>query len=171
MCAEGAEMGRPFQVEIVESQAELEKALKHVVTASSKERLQMLYWLKSGQVNSRQALVKRLGRDQATITRWLKKYKDGGLKRLLEVKQAPGKAPLVSGSALERLKQRLFDPQGFHSYGEIQQWLATELGLNIAYKTVYQLVRYKLRAKLKVARPQSLKQHPESLSHFKKNSP
>jgi len=85
---------------------------------------------------------------------------------LLEVKHAPGQAPLVT-EALERLKQRLQDPQGFHSYGQIQQWLATELKLNI-YKTVYQLVRYRLNAKLKVPRPQSLKQHPESQSHFKK---
>jgi len=69
--------------------------------------------------------------------------------------------------SLERLKQRLQDPQGFHSYGQIQQF-ATELKLNIAYKTVYQLVRYRLNAKLKVPRPQSLKQHPESQSHFKK---
>jgi len=68
-------MTRPFQIEISESQQELEKALKHATTASSKERLQMLYWLKSGQVNSRQ--VAELGRNQATITRWLKKYKDG----------------------------------------------------------------------------------------------
>jgi len=63
-------------------------------------------------------------------------------------KHAPGQAPLVTGK-LERLKQRLQDPQGFHSYGQIQQWLATELKLNIAYKTVYQLVRYRLNAKLK----------------------
>jgi len=70
-------MTRPFQIEISESQQELEKALKHATTASSKERLQMLYWLKSGQVNSRQAVAELLGRNQATITRWLKKYKDG----------------------------------------------------------------------------------------------
>ncbi len=82
-------MGRPFQVEIVESQEKLEKDLKQVKTASSKERLQMLYLLKSGQVNSRQELASLLGRDQATITRWLRKYKDDGLKSLLEVKSPP----------------------------------------------------------------------------------
>ncbi len=81
-------MSRPFQIGISESQQELEKALKHATTASSKERLQMLYWLKSGQVNSRKALAELLGRDQATITRWLKKYEDGGLSGLLEVKHA-----------------------------------------------------------------------------------
>jgi len=69
--------------------------------------------------------------------------------------------PLGSNSAYKTLKD---------FYGQIQQWLATELKLNIAYKTVYQLVRYRLNAKLKVPRPQSLKQHPESQSHFKKTS-
>jgi len=59
------------------------------------------------------------------IQRW-------GCSGLLEVKHAPGQAPLVTGEALERLKQRLQDPQGFHSYGQIQQWLATE-------KTEYRL--------------------------------
>jgi len=149
----------------------LEKALKHATQASSKERLQMLYWLKSGQLTTRQAIAQRLGRDEATITRWLRKYKDGGRRGLLEVKHAPGKEPSVSGENLERLKQRLQEPQGFHSYNQIQKWLSSELGLNIAYKTVYQLVRYQLKAKLKVPRPQSSKQRPESQSHFKKNFP
>ncbi|MEH2410382.1 helix-turn-helix domain-containing protein [Nostoc sp.] len=164
-------MGMRLLIEIEESQEELEKALKYVTQASSKERLQMLYWLKSGQVTSRQALAERLGRDQATITRWIRKYKNGGREGLLSVKQAPGKKPIVQGENLERLKQRLCQPQGFHSYSQIQQWLNTELGLNIAYKTVYQLVRYQLQAKLKVPRTQSTKQHPLSQSHFKKNFP
>jgi transposase len=73
-------MSRPFQIEISESQEELELALKYATSASSKERLQMLYWLKSGQVSSRQALAKRLGRDEATITRWLRKS-DGETKK------------------------------------------------------------------------------------------
>jgi transposase len=164
-------MGLRLQVEIKESQEELEKAVKYAQEASSLERLQMLYWLKSGQVTSRSEIAERLGRDEATITRWLRKYKDGGSRGLLEVKQAPGKQPIVSGENLERLKQRLEEPQGFPSYNQIQQWLESELGLSIAYKTVDQLVRYSLGAKLKVPRPQSRKQHPESQSHFKKKLP
>ena len=164
-------MGLSLQVEIKESQEELEKAVKYADSASSKERLQMLYWLKTGQVTSRHGIAERLGRDEATITRWLSKYKDGGYKGLLEVKHAPGKKPIVTGENLERLKLRLSEPQGFQSYSQIQQWLVTELELDIAYKTVYQLVRYQLGAKLKVPRPKSRKQHPESQSHFKKKLP
>ena len=162
-------MSRPFRIEISESQEELETALKHATTASNKERLQMLYWLKSGQVSSRRSLAERLGRDEATITRWGRKYKDEGKKGLLFVKYAPGKVPIISGSDLERLKQRLQEPSGFNSYGQIQQWIHKELGFSLAYKTVYEIVHQRLGAKLKVPRPQSTKQQPESLSHFKKN--
>ncbi|MDZ8079681.1 MAG: hypothetical protein RMY36_012035 [Nostoc sp. SerVER01] len=59
---------------------------------------------------------------------------------MLEVKHAPGKVPIISGSDLERLKERLQESSGFQSYGQIQQWLKSELGLSIAYKTVYEVV-------------------------------
>ncbi|OUL31918.1 hypothetical protein BV378_01230 [Nostoc sp. RF31YmG] len=52
-------MSRPFQIEILQSQQELEKALRHATTANSKERLQMLYWLKSGQLSSRRSFAER----------------------------------------------------------------------------------------------------------------
>lgn len=163
-------MGLRLEVEIKESLEALHKALQYTKEASSKERLQMLYLLKTKQIATRRSLAKYLGRDESTITRWIRKYKDGGYKSLLEVKQAPGKEPAVSGENLERLKQKLSSDEGFQSYGQIQQWLRHELGINIAYKTVYQLVRYKLGGKPKVPRPKSRKQHPASQSHFKKNS-
>lgn len=43
-------MGRPFKLEIQESVEYLEKSLHKVRTVSQKEKLQMLWWLKSGQV-------------------------------------------------------------------------------------------------------------------------
>ncbi|BAZ71156.1 putative transposase (plasmid) [Fischerella sp. NIES-4106] len=85
----------------------------------------------------------------------MRKYKDGGRDRLLEVKHAPGKLSIVSEEALKRLKQRLQEPQGFHSYSQIQQWLIAEFQLDIAYKTVYEIVRYRIGAKLKVPRPKA----------------
>jgi hypothetical protein len=43
-------MSRPFNIEISESEAELKKQLQHEREAIAKEKLQMLWWLKSGQV-------------------------------------------------------------------------------------------------------------------------
>jgi hypothetical protein len=47
-------MANHFKVEITESLDTLKHLLKSQTTAQGKERLQMLYWLKSGQLKTRQ---------------------------------------------------------------------------------------------------------------------
>lgn len=148
-------MARPFNLEINESAEYLSKSLKNARTASEKERLLMLWWLKTGQVREQQELSQRLGRDVSTVTRWLQKYRQGGLAKLLEVKVAPGATPIIQGDILERLVEKLQCPQGFSSYGKIVEWLRCEFNLQVKYKTVYRLVRYELKATLKVPRPVS----------------
>lgn len=161
-------MARPLQLTIQQSREELEHHLDKQTTATGKERLQMLYWLKLGMVNSRQDLVKLLHKSEATITRWLGKYKHGGLTALLEVRQAPGNPSSIPPSAVAQLKQRLQQSHGFNSYGQVQQWLEQECGVSAAYHTVHSLVRYKLQAKLKKPRPKSRKQNPQAIEQFKK---
>lgn len=80
-------------------------------------------------------------------------YKSGGLTALLEVKHALGNPSSIPALAVTRLKERLKQPRGFSSYGQVQQWLEQECGVRAAYHTVHSLVRYKLQAKLKKPRP------------------
>jgi transposase len=160
-------MPRRLQIEIVESAETLEKQLKHARTASQKERLQMLWWFKTGQVSEHQQLARQLGRDPATITRWLQKYRQGGMAELLKVKSARGKQPQITPEALAGLQQQLSE-RGFTSYGEIVDWLKHEYGLELSYAVVYDWVHYRLKAKLKVPRPQSAKQDKAAVEQFKK---
>jgi transposase len=90
-------MVRAFKLEINESVEYLTKSLKNARSASEKERLQMLWWLKTGQVKQHQELSQRLGRDSSTITSWLQKYRSGGLIALLELPVAPGATPIIQG--------------------------------------------------------------------------
>jgi transposase len=87
-------MARPFKLEVQESEAELKHRLHHAGHVSETEKLQMLWWVKSGQVSQQQEIATRLGRDRSTITRWLEKYRRGGLKDLLRSTQplAPNQA-------------------------------------------------------------------------------
>lgn len=163
-------MARPFVIEIAESEAFLEKSVKQAKTGLRKERLQMLWWIKTNQIRYRQEIGERLGRSPATISRWLLLYRQGGLAALLEEKKAPGAVPQIRGEVLEKLKQRLNSEEGFRSYGEIVDWLEQECGVTLHYETVRQVVRNKLQAKLKVPRPRSLKQSPEAIPTFKKTS-
>ena len=80
-------------VTIAESAESLEKQLKNSRTARQKERLQMLWWLKTGQITQHKTLAERLGRDGSTVTRWLQKYRQGGLSELLVVRAHPENRP------------------------------------------------------------------------------
>jgi len=163
-------MARPFQVEIHESAEYLEKSLHNARTVSQKAKLQMLWWLKSGQVKQHQEVAQRLGRNRSTITRWLQQYRQGGIEELLTIKKSPGRPREIDEQMLPRLQARLAQPEGFKSYGEIEQWVQSELGKAVKYKTVHKTVRYDLKAKLKVPRPRSIKQDPDALKLFKKTS-
>lgn len=163
-------MANHLKVAVKETTEELRHRLKRAITAHSKERLQMLYWIKTGVVSTRAELAQRLERDESTIYRWLKRYQQGGIEALLTVKTAPGRVSKIPPVAIDKLKQRLSQPQGFNSYGQIQQWLKAECGVIVAYRTVHQTVRYKLNAKLKVPRPRSKNALPEVQQAFKKNS-
>lgn len=161
-------MARQLEIEITESAEYLEKTLKQARSASHKERLQMLWWFKIGQVRSHHELARRLARDPSTITRWLQKYRQQGLSGLLEIKKPPGQAPTITGEVLKLLKGELNSPEGFGSYREIVSWLNENHGLDVSYRMVHYLVRYKLACKLKVPRPCSVNQDPKAIETFKK---
>lgn len=116
-------------------------------------------------------VAQRLGRNPATITRWLQEYRQKGISALLAIKQSPGRPREIDDEMLTQLQARLAQPEGFKSYGEIKQWIQTALGKTVKYKTVHKTVRYRLKAKLKVPRPQSIKQHLQGATVFKKTSP
>lgn len=69
----------------------------------------------------------------------------------------------------EKLIEKLPEPQGEKSYGKLQLWLEKECGTQVSYKVVHDLVHYKLKADLKVPRPQSHKANEEVQASFKKN--
>lgn len=91
------------------------------------------------------------------MTRWLQKYRSGGLSRTIRNKKALAAQRKITDTAITALKEELKTGKGFASYGAIIEWLKQEHGLEIEYGTVYSLARYILGAKLKVSRPQSHK--------------
>jgi transposase len=160
-------MGRPFIIEITESEPDLKKRLQHAREAIHKEKLQMLWWLKSGQVTQQQEIGNRLGRDTSTVTRWLPKYRQGGLVELLPIPKAAGNKRKIKGEVLADLQQQLQHPAGFSSYGAIVEWLKQKQALTVEYGTVSATVRYLLAAKLKEPRPQRYQQNEQAVETFK----
>jgi transposase len=159
------------RIEIRETTVELEALLQQQSNPNLKERLQVLYLLQLPNAMSVSAIAKVIGRHRGSVQRWLSQYRDKGLTGLLETRQSSGRPMVIPAWAVTSLKRHLADPQGgFGSYTQVQQWLSETLNIEAAYATVHHLVRYRLGAKLKAARPVHAKQNLEDLEAFKQTS-
>ncbi len=139
---------------ITEALADLEAQLRRTRDPQRRRRLHLLVLLRSGEVRSRQEAALHLAVHRNTIGRWLSAYQSGGLDALLRI-ESPGAKPeqrTLSAALLAALQERL-DQEGFASYGEVRTWLAEEYAVEVPYSTLHKLVRYRLGAKLKRARP------------------
>jgi Homeodomain-like domain-containing protein len=68
---------------ITEAVENLKQRLQREHDGRTKPRLQMLYWLASGQAQRRQEVTRLLGVHRNTIGHWLARYEAGGLEALL----------------------------------------------------------------------------------------
>jgi transposase len=146
---------------IVEDSGDLRRRLHAERDPERKRRLHALVLFASGEAATRVEVARHLAVDRQTVARWLDRYRDGGLDALL-TRAKPGPAPgqrTLPEPVLAALRDRLDDQAGFGGYHKVQAWLHDEFGLRVPYKTVYTLVRYRLKAKLKVPRPE----HPKKV--------
>lgn len=144
---------------ITESAETLRRQLHAERDAERKRRLHALVLLASGEASTRADVADHLAVHRNTVTRWIERYRRGGLAGLLSVsKRGPSFGQrTVPAPVLAALQARLDESSGFSGYDEVQRWLHDEFGLVVPYKSVYTLVRYRLGAKLKVPRPE----HPK----------
>lgn len=142
---------------ILESAEELKSLMGQTTQAHQKQRLSMLYLLRSGHAKNRKQVAELLGVHRTTIGAWLSSYETGGLEKLLERRYPPGRVPAFSEEQRTSLRAALQKPQGFSSYKEIQQYIADTFGVCMKYNAVYALVHDKWKAKLKVPRKSHIK--------------
>lgn len=155
------------KIDISESAEALKAVLDQQQRAAQRRKVQVLWWLKTGQATRVDQLAALSGCHRTTVSRWLSQYRQGGLAALLKVAFKSGRPRAITGEVLAALEEELKEPEGFSSYGEVQRWLAAVQGQQVPYKTVHKTVRYRLKAKLKVPRPVSQKQIPGACESFK----
>lgn len=147
---------------IAESQEELEGLLKTNRNAQVHRRLHLLLLIRTDAVRTRTDAARHLRVHRNSIRNWLELYKEGGMEGLLRIGQGapPAEQKSLPGEVLKALQDRL-DANGFsNGYVEVRSWLKQTFELDVPYKTVHGLVRYRLKAKLKRARPRHVKKTP-----------
>lgn len=134
-----------------------------------KRRIHMLFLIKNGEVSTRKELANHIKVHRNTIGNWLSIYQSGGFDELLKIKTSgppPGQHSLPE-NILSALKERLEEPSGFSSYIEIHTWLEKNYGIKIKYRTLHQIVRYRLKAKPKVPRKSHVKKDEVQQAEFR----
>lgn len=85
-------MSGVLKINITESKEKLKKLLIEQKIGKKRERVQILYLLKTRQAETVGHLSSLTGRHRVTISRWLSQYRQGGLDNLLEIgKSSPKK--------------------------------------------------------------------------------
>ena len=108
-----------YKIEISESEAELKELLRKEKTGSGKERIQVLYLLKTKKAKTVTEAAEMLGRNRVTVQDWLGQYRQGGFEKLLSKKVITGRPRKVPQWAEKALKTRLKEKEGFDNYEEI----------------------------------------------------
>jgi len=106
-------MSGVYRLEIQESEAELKQLLRQHSEVGAREKVQLLYLLKSQQAATIKAAAQMLGRHRVTVQNWLRQYRQGGLSTLLSVKSSPGRPRSIPAWAERALSGRLQDSEGF----------------------------------------------------------
>ena len=161
-------MARPIQIIITEDLAEL-KTLARSLPSHKRDRARMLYLIKHDGIMSKFELGMALSVSPDTVQKWRDKYRKGGLELLLDDTRGGTKAAQITPAAHEKLAERLSSPTGaFRSYGEAQEWINKEFGLDMGYHAVNKYLKRRFGAKLKVARRSHVDKDPAAPAVFKK---
>ncbi|MGF1461037.1 MAG: helix-turn-helix domain-containing protein [Leptolyngbyaceae cyanobacterium] len=159
-------MSGVLHLEVQESAATLKALMDEQSDVRVRSKVQILWWLKTGQASQVSQLARLSGYHRGSISRWLSQYRQGGVAALRQRGPRSGRPRAIAGEVRQALAQELQDPEGFQSYVEVQRWLAAVHGVQVPYKTVHKTVRYGLKAKLKVPRPQAAKQSEGAVEAF-----
>ena len=106
-----------------------------------------------------------LKRGRATVARWLKAYREGGVKQLLHRGHGGGSPASLSESHQKALIEGLFSGR-WKRAKDIQMWLQAEHGIDLKLGGVYYWI-HRLKGSWKVPRPRHKDQDPEELEQFK----
>lgn len=155
------------RVVIHESVEELKVLMHQQVKSGDKERVQLLYLLKSEQAESVTHASELLGRGRVTAQRWLLRYEADGIAGLLHRLPRTGRPCEIPEAAQAELIEKLATSTGFGGYGEIQDWLKRDYNHDISYAGVHRHVHDRLKAQPKRPRPLSTEQDAQKVAFFK----
>ena len=152
-----------------ESPDALHALLRAERDAERRRRLHALVLIADGIATTRAHIAEHLAIHRNTVSRWLARYREGGIEAMLHVGTSGGRPGqrTVPTAVFAALTAQLRRREGFASYEAVQRWLDTHYGIALGYKSVHALVHRYAGGRLKVPRPV----HPKKASPRQHASP
>ena len=162
-------MGKVFEITIKESFSELKLAQRKEKNPKKKLRILSLILTKEEKFLRRVDLAKYLGVNITTLNKWTNKYKDSGLKGMLEMKSGGKRREIVPASIHKEIEDKLNDfSTPLQGYNDAVLWIKQEFGYDIKYHTLRAFMIRNFGTKLKVPRKSHYKKDEVAFEAFKK---
>ena len=163
-------MSKPKSL-IVSESIKVLSGLRKDSSPTQNKRLSMLIEIRREKdiAITKRDLAKRIGVDPNSITAWKKLYEQAGINALMADGRIGFKPSLVTAEAHKKIEQKLKDPKnGIRGYVELQDWVKSELGMDLKYITLLKYTKKHFGSKIKVARKSHVKKDAEAVTTFKK---
>jgi len=155
-------MSKPMKAIDASSLEALDKAYETSKEYHDRERLIAIRMSFQGK-NTLEQIGSILKHGRATIARWLKSYRDGGIENLLH-RDHKGRSASLSESDKKELTNKLL-PGGWKKAKDIQTWLHHERGVDLKLGGVYYWL-HRLRGSWKLPRKSHEKRNPLEAERF-----
>ena len=162
-------MASAIIITVTESEAVINK-LHQKASIHHRPRLKMLLLILKGMTVVGD-LAAKTGAHRDSITFWKRRYASGGMKALLSDGRGGDFVSGIDDATKQKIKARLSDPHNaFTTYGQIQEWIKDELGIDKKYHATNKYVKRNFGVKHKVGRKSHVKKDDAAVAVFKKSS-
>ena len=164
-------MALPTEIIIKEDVPFLQKKLSSSPNLKIEKRIKCLLLLKAEKHVYRQDLAKDLMITPRTLERWINKYNEGGLDKLLCFERTKKISSQVTPTIHQALEKRLFDSKNyFLSYKEALDWLNTTYDFQMKYEWFRGYLIKHFKSKLKIPRKSHIQKDENEVISFKKTA-
>lgn len=162
-------MAKKTKYQVKESHEELKSWLKKVNKSRDIIRINSLIYLKEERFSTMIELSEFLGVHRRSMERWLNKYQEGGIEKMLIQKTRNKGSKIISEQVHLALAKRITDPhRSFISYVDAQNWLWQEFETQINYHWLRKYMIKHFKSKVKQPRKTHIKKDDAAYDAFLK---
>lgn len=164
-------MARPANITVKESVDSLKKMYFDEKNHRIRTRIKCLILFKESTFKGQLELANHLSVDYATVKRWLKQYKEEGLKSLITLKNGGQRRSAISPEIHQSLSAKLNNSNDpLLGYWDAVLWVNINHGLEIKYNTLRTYLIRHFKTKLKAPRKSHYKKNEQAIEAFKKTT-